>query len=124
MINERLYQEIFDELSKYLVQGWDKLVIYLEYGAGSYSIAFYVKADQGYVKCYDLPGVSDEDLLTSFSAIDKLVSRELSKVKDELWSNMTITITSDGKMHADMDYTDLSGGTYRFKKDWKKKYLN
>ena len=36
---------------------------------------------------------------------------------------MTVIVEKSGKMHADLDYTDLSEGTYQFKKNWKKKYL-
>lgn len=123
MINEKIYQGIYDELSKYLASGWEKLVVYLEYGNASYSFSFYVKTKEGYVKCYDLPDVSEKVLDSSFKKIDKLVSKERNKDKDELWSNMTMIVTTSGDMHADLDYTDLSEGTYQFKKDWKKKYL-
>lgn len=122
MINEKIYQNIYDELDKYLVSGWDKLIVYLEYGKASYSFSFYVKVNDKYVKCYDLPGVSDDDLAASFKKIDKIVEKERKKDK-EPWSNMTVVIEKTGQMHADMDYTDLSEGTYQFKKDWKKKYL-
>ena len=44
MMNEKIYQAIFDELSKYLTAEWDKLIVYLEYGNASYSFAFYIQA--------------------------------------------------------------------------------
>ena len=37
---------------------------------------------------------------------------------------MTMIVSETGQMHTDFDYTDLSEGAYRFKKDWKNKYLN
>lgn len=123
MINETVYQAIFDELSKYLPSYWDKLIVYLEYGNSSYSFAFYVQVGDKYIKCYDITGVSEKQLAKSFSYIDKVVSKERSKEKDKLWTNMTMTVTPTGALHTDFDYTDLSEGTYQFKKDWKKKYL-
>lgn len=51
------------------------------------------------------------------------MAHERDKIKGELWSNMTMVIDSDGNMHTDFDYTDLSSGTYQYKKAWKKKYL-
>ena len=123
MINEKIYQGIYDELRKYLASGWEKLIVYIEYGNASYSFSFYVKTKEGYVKCYDLPNVSEKALDASFKRIDKLVSKERNKDKDALWSNMTMIVTSSGDMHADLDYTDLSEGTYQFKKACKKKYL-
>lgn len=123
MINETIYQAIFDELRKYLTAGWNKLILYLEYGNASYSFAFYIQAGDKYIKCYDIPDVSDKELAQSFSTIDKIVSREHSQEKKALWTNMTMTVTKTGQMHTDFDYTDLSEGTYQFKKNWKKKYL-
>lgn len=123
MINKKIYQDIFNELSKYLTLDWNKLIIYLEYGAASYSFAFYIQVCDKYIKCYDVPGASEKELAKSFSNIDVLVSKERANIKDKLWSNMTITVTKEGQMHADFDYTDLSEGTYQFKKNWKKKYL-
>lgn len=32
MINDKVYQSIFDEVSKYLPNDWGKLVVYLEFG--------------------------------------------------------------------------------------------
>ena len=113
---------IFSELEGYLPKGWDKLVVYLEYGNGSYSFSFHVKTGGKYTKCYDLPDVSEDALAKSFSKIDKVILKERKKEK-ELWSNMTMVVDNDGNMHTDFDYTDLSEGTYQFKKNWKKKYL-
>lgn len=124
MINNKTYQKIFNELSKYLEDGWEKLVVYLEYGNASYSFEFYVKRDGTYIKCFDLPNVSDKALNKSFKAIDKVLSKERKKIKDaDAWTNMTMIVSEDGKMHADYDYTDLEGGTYKYKKAWKNKYL-
>lgn len=121
-MNEKVYQYIFDELSKYLTAGWEKLVVYLEYGNASYSYSFYVKSKEGYVKCYDLADVIEEDLMSTFEKIDEFILKERGEEGD-LWSNMTMIVDCFGRMHADFDYTDLSKGNYQYKKEWKKKYL-
>lgn len=123
MINDKIYQDIFDELSKYFISGWEKVVIYLEYGNASYSFSFFVKTKEGYVKCYDIPEISEKALDASFKKIDKIVSKERKKENGDLWTNMTMVISNKGDMHTDLDYTDLSEGTYQYKKAWKKKYL-
>lgn len=122
MINEKIYQDIYNELNKYLASGWEKMVVYLEYGNASYTFSFFVKDKEGYTKCFDLPGVQDKDLDASFKKIDALVSKERNK-ETQKWSNMTMIIAQNGDMHSDLDYTDLSEGTYQYKKNWKKKYL-
>ena len=122
MMNENVYQNIYEELNKYLIPGWEKLVVYLEYGKDSYSFSFFVKNGKDYLKCYDLQGVSEDELAKSFKKIDNLISEERGKLKG-VWSNMTMVVDNAGNMHTDYDYTDLSEGTYQFKKNWKKKYL-
>lgn len=122
MMNETVYQNIYEELNKYLMHDWEKLVVFLEYGNASYSFSFFVKNGKDYLKCYDLQGVSEEELAKSFKKIDNLISKERGKLKD-VWTNMTMVVDNEGNMHTDYDYTDLSEGTYQFKKNWKKKYL-
>ena len=97
--------------------------MYLEYGNASYSFSFYIGLRDEYVKCYDLPNVTENDLAMSFKKIDKIISEERNKEKSEPWTNMTMIVSKAGNMHVDLDYTDLSEGTYQFKKNWKKKYL-
>ena len=123
MMNEKIYQAVFDAIAPLLPEEWSKLVIYLEYGEDSYSFSFFYNDGKKYIKCFDIANVSEDVLYSSFKKIDKLVASERQKVKGDLWSNMTITIESNGSMHADFDYTDLSYGTYQYKKAWKKKYL-
>lgn len=123
MMNEKVYQEIFDIIVPMVPEKWFKLVVYLEYGDNSYSFSFYYKGDNGYIKCYDIPNISDDTLFTAFKKIDEVVTTERKKTDGDLWSNMTMIVDADGNMHTDFDYTDLSAGTYQFVKDWKKKYL-
>lgn len=122
MIENKIYQKIFDEISKYAPKAWEKIIIYLEYGEASYSFSFYIKTEDKFVKCFDLPDVSEKELNATFKKIDKVISKARENEKDP-WSNMTMTVDNKGNMHTDFDYTDLSNGTYQFKKNWKKKYL-
>ena len=123
MLEEKTYQKIYDEIYIFLTSDWEKLIVYLEYGEGSYSYSFYEKTKSGYVNGYDLPEVSERAIDNSFKKIDKLVLKERNKDKDDQWTNMTMVVTKTGDMHTDFDYTDLSEGKYQFKKNWKKKYL-
>lgn len=121
MINEKIFQTIFDELSKFLPKKWERLVVYLEHGEESYSYSFYVKEEGKYSQCFDL-NFSEKEILKSFSKIEKFVSKERDGM-NESWTNMTMVVDGKGNMKTDFDYTDLSEGNYRYKKEWKKKYL-
>lgn len=123
MINEKIYQSIFDEVSIYLPSSWDRVVIYLEYGESSYSISFYVKESGKYTKCYDLKGVSDEELYRSFKKINNAVAKQRNAIDGDKWSNMTMSVESSGKMKVDFDYTDLTEKAYQYSREWKKRYL-
>ncbi len=123
MMNEMIYQRIFDELSVYLEKDWDKLVVYLEYGVASYTFEFYEKLAGTYIKCFNLPNISDDALAKSFSIIDEILTSERKLSNDELWTNMTLIVSKTGDMQAFFDYTDLSNGTYQYMKAWKEKYL-
>ena len=122
MLTDKEFQRIYDELEPYLPSEWKKLVAYFEYGEASYSFSFYVKEGKNYIKCYDIPGIKESSLDKSFRKIDEFLSLA-RKTEEELWSNMTVVINNSGKIHADFDYTDLSGGSYQYKKNWKNKYL-
>ena len=121
-MNEKIFQKIFDEIEKFLPQKWDKLVVYLEYLEGAYSFSFFVKQGKDYVKCYDIAEIDEDALMQAFKNIDIVVNIE-RKSEKENWTNMTMVVKPDGDMHTDFDFTDLSEGSYRYKKEWKAKYL-
>ena len=121
MMQDKIYQQIYNEVDSFLPNKWNKLVVYIEYGADSYSMSFYVTAEGKTVKCFDLPYIDESKLLDAFSRIDKIVGPERDNEADK-WSNMTLVI-EDESFKADFDYTDLSKGSFAYKREWKKKYL-
>lgn len=123
MMSEKVYQAVFDEIVRFIPGGWKKLIVYLEYGEDSYSFSFFYNDGMKYIKCFDIPNVSEDAIFSAFKRIDTVVAPERKKTKGDLWSNMTMLADADGNMHVDFDYTDLSSGTYKFKKAWKEKYL-
>ena len=122
MMDNKLFQKVFNEIATLLPSKWDKVVIYLEHGEESYSYSFFVENAGAYTKCFDMDNFSEDEMFTVFSKIEKIVSIERVKCK-ALWSNMTMVVDSTGAMKTDFDYTDLSNGSYQYKKLWKKKYL-
>ncbi len=123
MMNEKVYQAVLDTIEPLLPDKWSKLVVYLEYGEDSYSFSFFYNDGKKYIKCFDVPGISEKALFSIFKKIDQIVAPERSKCKADLWSNLTMVVDAAGNMRTDIDYTDLSSGTYQFRKAWKKKYL-
>lgn len=122
MINPSIYQTIFDEITAFINEKWERIVIYLEYGRTSYSFAFYVKESGKYTKCYSLKDVDEDKLMDAFRRIDKQVSEERESEK-ATWTNMTMVVDSTLNMKTDFDYTDLSENAYEYSNNWKKQYL-
>lgn len=122
MINNKIYQRIFDEISQYLISGWKKLIAYFEYGHDSYSFEFFEYVDGKYIKCFEIPEIDEDELLSSFEILNETIEPERNKLKKK-WSNMTFIVDSKGKMKTDFDYTDLSENSYEYKKAWKQKYM-
>ena len=123
MLSGMVYQKIYENLAVFLPDAWEKLVVYLEYGEEAYTFSFYVKVDGKFIKCYDLPGLDEEQLFRAYREIDLLVEPERNALPGGRWTVMTMLVDSDGKMHTDFDYSDLSSGTYEYRKAWKQRYL-
>ena len=123
MLDTAIYQKIYEDLAVFLPDSWEKLVVYLEYGEAVYTFSFYVKVDGKFIKCYDLPDLDEEQLFRAYREIDLLVEPERNALPRERWTVMTMLVDSDGKMHTDFDYSDLSNGTYEYRKAWKQRYL-
>ncbi|MCD8020325.1 MAG: antitoxin YezG family protein [Clostridiales bacterium] len=124
MIKKKTFQIIFDQVCRCLPSEWDKLVIYLEYGAASYAYSFYIQKNGKYINGFDIPGTSEKKIADSFKKVDKAVFKDREASKDELWTNMTMIVDANGTMHSDFDYTDLTEDAYEYKKQWKDKYLS
>ena len=124
MLNDQIYQQIFDLLSELLPTVWEKIVFYLEYGEASYSAALYVKIDGSYIDGVDLPGVYEDQVFEAFDAIDELVLPEREAIQESLWTNMTMCVDNTGHMRTDFDYSELSESGYKYQENWKKKYLS
>ena len=124
MMQNKLFEILFNEVGRYLPEGWDSLVFYLEYGADSYAYNLYLLKNDDYENILNLLNVKIKDVQESIRRIDEIVSSYRDSTKGELWTNLTMVIHSDGHIYSfDYDYTDLTDCAYSYKKKWKKKYL-
>ncbi len=121
MINKEIYQQIFDKIELFVPTNWEKIIIYLEYGEASYSFSFFYNDGDKYIKCYDIPSISEDKLYEAFKELNTIVSAE--RIKGDLWSNMTMVVDRESNIKAYFDYTDFSSGNFEYMEKWKKKYL-
>lgn len=124
-MNSEIFQKVFDILHNVLPLDWKKLVLYVGYSAGSYSMKYYISDENGsYTDCFKQTGISRTQLIKTFMAIDKELSAE-RKTLDEKnrWNVLSLIVEADGRMKAEYDYVDISENSIEYEQMWKEKYL-
>lgn len=124
-MNEMNFDEIASLIVDLLPEEWNKVAFFAQYFEGSFCMKFYADCGDGkYTDCYILPGVSDNDILNTFLAIDKLIKPVHSALdKKDKWSVMTILFSCDGDFKTEYEYSDISETSFEYIMEWKKKYL-
>ena len=124
MMNNELFQNVFDKIQDGLTEDWDKVVIYIAYYAGSYTMKYYVKeGKEGYIDCYNIPGITNAKLVKLFMSLDKIISPEEKKLGAKKWTVMTMIVTADGDFKSEFDYSDINDNSLEYEESWQKKYL-
>lgn len=124
-MNEEIFQNVFDILQDLLPESWTNMVFYTSYTSGSYSMKFYVNTGNGqYIDCFNIPGLNRSQLVAAFIKINEELSKERDKqIPQNRWNVFTMTVNSQGMMHADFDYTNIDEDTIDYERRWKEKYL-
>ena len=124
-MDNEIFQKIFDILQPVLPTGWKKMVLFVGYTAGSYTMKYYTCDNQGiFTDCFSQSGINRAQLIKLFMSIDKAVTPERKKLDGKnKWSVLTMIVTDDGKMKTDFDYTDISDNAIAYEQSWKEKYI-
>lgn len=124
-MDNSIFQNVFDVIQPMLPEVWEKVVLFVGYTEGSYSMKYYIfdKADN-YVDCFSQKDLTRAQLIKSFMNINKVLKVQRSELDDkDRWSVMTMIVYSDGSMITDFDYTDISENLIEYQEYWEKKYL-
>ena len=124
MMNDKIYQDIYNLLSSVLPNKWDKLVFYIEYVDNSYQMKFFTKAGKSkYVDCFQTVK-NTKQLFLVFNSIHQVVFPERDKLpKKYKWTVLTYVLTHDGTFSTYFDYSDHHKNMIGWENDWMKKYL-
>lgn len=124
-MNNDVFQKIFDILESVLPVGWKKMILFVGYTVGSYTMKYYTSDKNGvYTDCFSQPGVNKAQLIKMFMEIDKELSVERKQLNDKnKWTVMTIIVDADGKMKTEYDYSDISQNAIAYEHKWKDKYI-
>ncbi len=122
-MTEKLFQDLFDKLQDGLPKEWNKVVVYIAYTQGSYSMKYYVDAGNGeYIDCFKLLGKTE--LVKMFMSIDGMIKPVRSSLAEkDRWNVLTLTIENSGKIKADYDYASIDENRIAYEEQWKEKYL-
>jgi hypothetical protein len=125
MSNE-VFQKIIDILLPALPRAWKKLLLYVGYTEGSYSMKFYTMDEQGvYTDCFSQKGADIQQIMDLFTRIDDVLYAERKALDDKhRWTVMTMIVEADGTMNAEFDYEDISENSIEYERAWEEKYLN
>lgn len=122
MVN--IFQFIFNQISEFLPDNWNRLVFRADYTENSYSVKFYINDGNQTISCFELPNVKKEQLIKTFIRIDSELSKErVSMCKEEKWTVMTMCVDSNGHIKTDFDYTDISENYIDYMSSWEQKFL-
>ena len=123
-MSEINFQGVFDKLQEVLPASWDKIIFYVFYTPGSYSMKYYIKDGAETIDCFNQPGVNRMQLIKVFMAIDgELAPVRKSLTPAETWNAMTIIVDGSGNMETHFDYTDVSENTIEYTRAWEERYL-
>lgn len=124
-MNNEIFQEVFDILQPVLPEGWEKMVLFVGYTTGSYTMKYYTSDNSGkYTDCFSPKGINKAQLIKLFMNIDKVVSSERKKMDEKSrWSVMTMLVSSEGSMQTEFDYSDISENVIAYEQKWKEKYI-
>ena len=125
MMNDTIYQKVFDTIDPFLPKGWTDIVLYVGYTVGSYTMKYYVRdVDGKYTDCFSQNDISKSSLIKAFVKIDKLLTDERKQLDDKhKWSVFTLIVTNKGLMKAEFDYQDISKNAIQYENVWKEKYI-
>lgn len=122
---KKYFEDILKSLEEGLPVDWEKVILQVIYGEGSYDIKYYVSSkDVKNVDCFDL-GIKPSDLKKIFANVNKTASKLRKSMEKEngLWMTMTLVVDRKGHVKSDFGYEDVNGDIAGYRKSWKKKYL-
>lgn len=124
-MNNSVYQEIFDVLQSVLPSNWNKVLLFIGYTDGSYTMKYFVQDICGdYIDCFKQDGISRIQLIKLFMHIDEIIAPQRNAMdKNSRWTVMTMKVDAEGNMNAEFDYTDISDNTIQYEMEWESKYL-
>lgn len=125
-MDNKIFQEVFDKIQPFLPKDWNKVILFIGYTEGSYSMKYYTYNSQGNcTDCFGQAGVSKAKLIQLFMGIDKILSKARKELDDkDKWSVMTMIVNSDGSMKTEFDYDNLSEDFIAYEQKWKEQYIN
>ncbi|WP_312422434.1 immunity protein YezG family protein [Anaerospora hongkongensis] len=130
---KQLYQKVVNILNKMVPEEWEKIHLYAEVREGYASVFFYYYLVGGITPIHSLD-ITDRFIVDDdyFSDIEHQLYNtfrelllEFKLQGQEVWTNLTLILHSDGNFKINYEYEDVSQISPVEKKEkWKAKYLS
>lgn len=128
---KKSFEMIAEKIQMVLPKNWSKVCLYAEIEEDSYEMFFYcfLQGENKPIQCYNLEekySINEDDIDEIFYQINQILKPEWLELKEkekDVWSNLTFILNDNGEFFGEYDYSDLSNGSYDYKKEWKNKYL-
>lgn len=130
---ELIYQKVVDKLDEMIPELWDQIYLYAEPNDGASTVSFYY-SPQGkkkfefsseIIKRFSINKNEFYNHEYQLCELFEELQNEFKKNNQEVWTNLTLSIDSNGKFKVEYDYTDLSeADDYERQIIWEYKYLD
>lgn len=124
-MNDEIFQKVFDELQPVLPNDWKKLILFVGYTVGSYTMKLYTSDENNiFTDCFSQKESNKARLIKLFMNIDKILETERKIFDDkDKWTVMTMIVDANGNMKTEFDYVDLGENAIAYEQSWKKRNL-
>ena len=117
-MNKEVLTNVANCIVDILPEKWEDILLRSNISSGYYNMYFYVKVNNKYLYCFDLPkkyNVSISEINKAFAQINDYCKESQ---KEKKWTSFTFRLTAEGKFTIDYEYKDPID-----KDQWKIKYL-
>ena len=123
--DSEIFQKVYDIISDYLPESWDRLAVYYAVVENMVDFKYYVDEGNGYVDCFKLKEYSKEKFRALRFGIDDVLLEDRKELpQDKQWSVFTMFVLSSGKFETNFGYDNISETFHEYHEKWEKENLD
>lgn len=105
LIQQEMYQQIFNKLQDYLPEGWQKIDFHTVHTKRKYSMKYFVMTENKWVDCFNL--IDRKELVRLFIDINKDITNVWNRLPEKhKWYVLNMVVDRQGHINVTYDYAD------------------